>query len=167
MELSTEILKRAKTAINIWTILTVCCAFFLVVPYISELGVVEPGADAGQERLQTLVFIFLSVTMGITSLFIRFYLLSEDRLRKLATDLRAKDTAPEKLVARFVQHWISMNLLAWGLNESIASFGVIIAKLTHSAGAALPLALAGLILNLLMVPRLDRVISKAGLLSPP
>ncbi len=154
-------LKRAKYALNIWALLTFCCAFFLLLPYIST-----PTGKPDPESPLPLILTALAVLMGASTALIRGYLLSPGKLREVADKIRGENHDREKQVLKFQQYWFMFHLIAWGVNESLASFGVMIYSLTGVPGKAVPFAVTGILLNLLTYPNFVSACEKAGLGKP-
>ena len=160
--LSEQILRRAKIALNVWTILTICCAVFLIMPFLSEPML--KGAPAVDPLLLRRTLTAIASLMAMSTVFIRAYLLSPPRLRLLGNRLKTGIESPEVRLSKFLQQWFTFNVIAWGVNESIASFGVVIFGLTGETSAASPFAIAGVLLNLLMFPNFKLSAARAGLI---
>lgn len=153
--------KRAKYALNIWALLTFCCAFFLALPYISApTGKPDPNSPL------PLILSVLAVFMGASTVFIRVHLLSRKNLGEVGAKVREKYAEKETQILKFQQYWFMFHLIAWGVNESLASFGVMIFSLTGEPGRAVPFAIAGIVLNLVTYPNFVRDCEKAGLEKP-
>jgi hypothetical protein len=60
-----------------------------------------------------------------------------------------------------IQYWFTFNIITWGINESIASLGMVSALNSGQADRAFPFAIAALALNLLMVPNLRAALTLA------
>ena len=164
--LSEVLRKRAKVALGIWGLLTLCCAMFLALPYISIPNRAEGPGPESVEAIR-LVLSVIAVFMGFATLFIRFFLFSEDRLRKLGEHLKGKFADDETRLSKFQQNWFTFNVISWGINESIASFGIVIHGLTGEPRNAVAFALAGIFLNLFMYPDFPGAAAKAGLWRRP
>mgnify|MGYP007019856887 CR=1 FL=1 len=159
--LEPDAFKRAKFALYVWAMLTFCCAFFLALPYISTpTEVPDPNSPL------LLILTVLAVFMGGSTVFIRVYLLSRDKLKAIGEKVRNQYSDKEAQVLKFQQYWFMFNVIAWGVNESIASFGVVIFSLTGEPRRAVPFAIAGLLLNLFTFPNFVDACEKAGLGKP-
>lgn len=159
--LEPDAFKRAKFALYVWAMLTFCCAFFLALPYISM-----PTGNPVPDSPVPLILTVLAIFMGASTVFIRFYLLSQDRLQMVAEKVRSQYADKEAQVLKFQQYWFMFNVIAWGVNESLASFGVVIFSITGEPRRAVPFALAGILLNLLTFPNFIDACEKAGLGKP-
>jgi hypothetical protein len=159
-----EILKRAKTAFFIWIFLTVTSAFFGILPFIST---VTPGTEAPSPeslRQMQIMFSSLAILMGASSLFLRFYVLSEPRLKQFVARLGLAPGDRDGGLGKLVPQWLMFNILSWGLNESIASLGLMVSTASRNANAIIPFVAAALILNFIMRPDLEGTARKAGLI---
>jgi len=129
-----------------------------------------------------------AIFLGVGSIALRRLLLSDSRLcarlarepnleelaAKLGTDelgrtrklkLENLSSLEKKLVA--LPSWLLVvSLINWSLNSMIALIGFIVALLTVSFQNMVPFAVAALILNIVMVPRLQPVIERASRLTP-
>jgi hypothetical protein len=167
-KLPIEILKRAKTAFIIWIFLTLTCAFFGLLPFISTVspGPETPSAEALQQMI--IMFTALATIMAASSLFLRFYVLSEGRLKLFVSRLGLSTVDQTefrtKALAKLAPQWLMFNILSWGLNESIASLGLMVSTATRNANAIIPFVGASLILNFIMRPDLEGTARKAGLI---
>lgn len=168
MEFSAELQKRSKSAFLVWLILTACSALFGLLPFISSEAPAnaETSADA-LVRVQDVLSI-LAVLMATSSAFLRFYLFSETRLKAFVAQIAKPPLDDQTRAAALMKlsaQWFMFNIIAWGLNESIASIGLMVATMARKPTAVLPFVGVSVLLNLSMKPDLRETARKAGLVN--
>lgn len=152
------VIKRSKYALIIWTLLTLCCALFWVLPYISV-----PTKSPVEDSPLPLTLTGLAVLMGASTVFIRYYLFSKTQLALVGKKMTEKYADAATRLFRFQQYWFTFHVIAWGVNESLASFGVMIFATTGDPQTATPFAIAGILLNMLMYPDFPEAAKRAGI----
>jgi hypothetical protein len=176
-ELSAQKLRILKV---IWAGLTGSILVYSAVIYaIPGIG----SASLGGGQSLSIVFVALAVGSGSASVFLRALLLSENRVRKqleqpidaqqLSTDKQTGQLNEAKLrkiesLGEFEQklllllNWYFVpNIICWGLNESIAVFGLVLVLLEGNPSSVIPFAGAALLLNFSMFPKFDVLVDKA------
>ena len=180
-ELTTQKLLIQKI---IWAALTGSILVYGGVAYaLPELG---EAIDGGAQDI-SIFFVALAIASGVGSLFLRKFLFSDEGIKRqlekpidpkqLSTDRQTGQLNEEKLnkiesLNEFEQKLLSLlnwyfvpNLVCWGLNESIAIYGLVLAIFEGSPNTLLPFAGAALLLNFTMFPKFDSIVGKARNLS--
>lgn len=144
----------------VWMSLTASIFFISMMPPVLQQGG-EQMADALDKTasLKTWnpIFIGLSAWIAMAALFIYFYLLSDDQLKRFAAKSLAPMAEPLRL-QKAKSHVFVLYIISWALNETIANLGLIQAKLSGDSQTTIYFGSAAIILNLMMAPKLsDRV----------
>ncbi len=157
-QLPNSLNNRLKRVPLIWGTLTV---FSMLLPLMTLL---TPPATNSSERSSVLlpVFLGMGVMMMATSLFVRFVILSENKLKQFALT-KLKGLAKEEALERLFKHWMVLNIIAWALNDSVANLGAVAAQISGSATIGTGFTAVALVLNLFMYPKFHKAAKYAAL----
>lgn len=156
-ELPPALRQRLQKVPLIWGTLT---AFSLLLPLMTKLQVPTEGPIEQSKAVLPLLG-GMAVMMAMSSLFLRFVLLSDNKLRLFATE-KLRDLPKEEALDRIFKHWMVLNIIAWALNDSVANMGAVAARLAGTPDAAMSFGALALGLNLIMFPNFSKVLSRAG-----
>lgn len=172
-----EALARSREFIIriIWAANTLSVLILIVLAFALAPGQ-QPCATG---RLES-VFIPVSFALAGAAFFLRWFLMSQERVRKSAAesvDLRRLASARgvvnqmllhrleevpdrEKFLIKVIFNKFGAVLVSLMLHEAIAIFGLVIALQSGNAGKIIPFAIAALALNILIFPDLRRELER-------
>ncbi|MEW6729843.1 MAG: hypothetical protein AB1489_00775 [Acidobacteriota bacterium] len=162
----------------VWAGLTITIGLYLFLAYqMVVLGQTNLSATQLDKNLEIVIYAF-AATMGILSLLLRKFLLSDQRLstkltqyhthpERLAVTPRSgpldttklekvkKLSAKERAILGLAREYFIAMIMSLALTETIAISGFLLTLLSHQITIMLPFVFATLILNLAFFPRFN------------
>ena len=115
----------------------------------------EPPGVAENVRA---AFLLGGATLGVISLLIYRFTLSEKSLRKkfLATE----GQEPQKRLEELSNRLLLPHVVPWGINESVVLLGFVLAFLSKNPADTAPFSVIGTILHIYMYPRVEQLVER-------
>mgnify|MGYP001826753313 CR=1 FL=1 len=150
----------------VWILLFVGMVFYLLLSFIFN-----SNQQVRLSRTEN-IFIIIGTVISIISYFAYKRLLSENFLRRyLSTqsldfhdnekDLVVSLSSKEKKLYKLLNHLIVPHIIVWGLNEAIVLIGFVLSYITKNFESIIPFALAGILLQVYMYPKVNKIMEKA------
>ena len=102
------------------------------------------------------VFLLGGAALGIISLLIYRFFLSDKSLRKKF--LATQGQEPEKRLEELSNRLLLPHVVPWGINESVVLLGFVLSFLSKSPADAIPFSAIGIILHIYMYPKVEQLV---------
>ncbi len=102
------------------------------------------------------VFLLGGAALGIISLLIYRFFLSDKSLRKKF--LATQGQEPEKRLEELSNRLLLPHVVPWGINESVVLLGFVLSFLSKNPADAIPFSAIGIILHIYMYPKVEQLV---------
>lgn len=129
--------------------------------YTATVFLFEAERPSLGETVKT-AFLAGGVLLGAGSLFVYRFSLSEKSLRKKFAATR--ELPPEKRLEEFSDGLLLPHVVPWGMNECVLLLGFVLAFISKDPWAIAPFSVIGVVLQVYMYPRTEKLLEKTKLL---